>query len=347
MTQDRRPATWKLLGGSLLLLIAMAMLASNESNVMTYRAAAARHGGVVVEATRKGPTKGNDGDMVRVTGTPSVTKPAVDPQFGIRANVPILWRVTEMFQWREIDYGGSVSYELQWVDHPVDSSIFKQRARHRNPSALPFGGGRYLAGDMQLDGFKLSPAIVSAMPGRTHVTPDFSTLQPNMAASFRVVKGTLMTSEDPSSPQLGDLRVSWRAAPLQEITLIARNRDGTLVPAEGVEDGPGFELQVGQHDVLDMQPDLPPRPWLPWLWRVLSLVLAVFGAYALLRGVAASSARRAGPVAALGVGIALICGLGGVMWITRRADLGGILLGVAVLALAVTAWRMYERNGAS
>ncbi|WP_168184622.1 TMEM43 family protein [Oleiagrimonas sp. MCCC 1A03011] len=333
---------WKLLGGSLLLLLAMAMLASNESSVMTYRTAAARHGGVVVDATRSGPTAANDSDMVRVAGTPRVVKPAVDKQFGIRADVPILWRVTEMFQWREIDYGGSASYELQWVDHPVNSNIFRERARHENPSALPFGGARYLAGEVRLGGFTLSPAIVAAMPGRTDYAPDFGTLRPNMAASFRVVNDTLMTSEDPNSPQLGDLRVSWRSAPLQEVTVIARNRDGVLVPAEGVEDNPGFELQVGQREVMDLQPDMPPQPWLPWLWRVLSLVVATVGAYVLLHGM--SPSRRGAPLAALGVGVALTSGLGGVMWVTERTDLGGVLLGIAVLALGVTAWQMYERS---
>lgn len=339
MKRDAKPI-WMLLGGSMLLLAAMAVLSSNESHVLTYRAAAMRHGGIVVDATHRGPTADNDGDMVLVSGTPRIVKPAVDPQFGIRAEVPVLWRVSEMFQWRQIEYAGTTSYEMEWVDHPVDSSEFRQPAGHVNPTTLPFGSARYLAGEVRLGGFLLSSKLVLAMPGREDVTPDFSQLRPNMAASFRPLDGHLVTSDDLSSPQLGDLRVSWQAAPLQVITVIAQNRDGTLVPAEGVQDGSGFQLQVGKLQVMDLQPDLPSEPFLPWVWRVLAMVLAVAGAWVLLEG---APVRRGGALPALGMAITVVCGLAGVMWIGARTDIGVLLVGAALISLGVTAWRMYER----
>jgi hypothetical protein len=339
MKRDAKPL-WMLLGGSTLLLVAMAILAGNESHVLTYRAAAIRHGGEVVDATRSGPTIDNDGDMVLVSGTPRIVKPAVDRQFGIRADVPILWRITEMFQWRQIEYAGSTSYELEWVDHPVDSSVFEHPAHHGNPTAMPFGNARYLAGEVRLGGFLLSRKIVLAMPGRRDVSPDLGGLHPNLAASFRPLKGALVTSEVPDSPQLGDVKVRWQGAPDQEVTVIALNRDGTLVPAEGVQDGAGFQLQVGKLHVVDLQPDLPARPFLPWVWRVLAMALAVAGARVLLQG---TSVRSKGMLPALGMAITLVCGLAGVMWVPDRIDVGLVLIGAALLSLGVTAWRMYER----
>lgn len=340
MKRDARPL-WMLLGGSTLLLVAMAILAGNESHVLTYRAAAMRHGGEVVDATRSGPTADNDGEMVLVSGAPRMVKPAVDRQFGIHADVPILWRITEMFQWRQIEYAGSISYELEWVDHPVDSSNFAHPRHHRNPESMPFGSTRFLAGEVRLGGFLLDRKIVLAMPGRQDITPDFGDLRPNLAASFRPLKGALWTSENPSSPQWGDVRVSWQGAPDQEVTVIAQNHDGTLVPATGVQDGAGFQLQVGQLQVADLQPDLPARPFLPWVWRVLALALAVAGAWVLLQGVPVRS-KGAGP--SLGMGVTLVCGLAGVMWVPDRVDVGALLIGAALLALGVTAWRMYERQ---
>lgn len=342
MTRDLKPV-WALFLGSVLLLASLAMLASNENNVLAYRAAAMRHGGVVVNATRSGPTDANNGEMVRVAGIPRIVHPAVDPWFGVRADVPLMWRVTEMFQWREIDYAGSTTYELEWVDHPIDSSSFKHPAHHRNPSSMPFGSERFLAGEVRLDGFLLSPRLVLAMPGREDITPDLGNLRPNMAASFRPWKGTLVTSRDPASPQLGDVRVSWQAAPLQAVTIIAQNQDGTLTPASGVADGKGFQLQVGKLKVVDLQPDLPGVPYLPWLWRVLSLVLAVAGAHMLLRS---ARLRGDGLLPALGIAIALVSGLAGVMWIPSRSDIGTVLIMVALLSLGVTAWRLYERKDA-
>lgn len=340
MKREIKPV-WMLLGGSVAILAALAILASNESNVLAYRAAALRHGGIVVNATRSGPTPGNNGEMVLVSGTPVIVHPAVDRWFGIRAKVPLMWRVTQMFQWREIEYAGTTSYELEWVDHPVDSNSFKHPRGHRNPSEMPFGSERFLAGEVRLDGFLLSPRLVLSMPGRVDIAPDFGDLRPNLAASFRPYKGALLTSENPASPQLGDVRVGWQAAPLQTVTLIAQNRDGTLAPASAAEDGAGYQLQVGKLKVVDLQPDLPGQPYLPWLWRVLALVLAVAGSHALLRS---SRLKRARLPAALGIGLTLACGLAGVMWIAARFDVGVLLIGLALLSLGVTAWRLYQRQ---
>ena len=340
MKREMKPV-WMLLGASVAILAALSILASNESNVLAYRAAAIRHGGIVVTATHSGPTAGNNGEMVLVSGTPRIVRPAFDRTFGIRARVPVMWRVTQMFQWREIDYAGSTDYELEWVDHPVDSSNFKHPAHHRNPSQMPFGSERFLAGEVRLDGFLLGPKLVLSMPGREDITPDFGDLRANLAASFRPYKGALVTSEDPGSPQLGDVRVSWQAAPLQTVTIIAQNQDGTLTPASGVEDGAGYQLQVGKLTVVDLQPDLPGQPYLPWLWRVLSLVLAVAGSFVLLRS---APLKGDGLTPAIGIAITLVCGLAGVMWIPARFDIGVLLIGLALLALGVTAWRLYERQ---
>ncbi len=338
MMRDVKPM-WMLLGGSMLLLVALAMLSSNENHVLNYRAAALRHGGIVRDATRSGPDAANNGEMVLVAGTPKIVKPAIDRQFGIQADVPLLWRVTDMFQWRQIEYAGTTSYELEWVDHPVDSSVFDDPRDHRNPSQMPFGNARYMSGEVRLGGFLLSSSIVLAMPGREEISPDFSRLHPNLAASFRPVDGHLLTSQDPASPQLGDVRVSWKGALIQPVTVIAQNRNGTLVPAEGIESGPGFQLQVGLLKVTDLQPDLPSKPGMPWLWRVLSLLLALAGSWVLMRGM---PMRRAVWLPALGMGITLVCGLAGVLWVSARTDIGVLLIGAALLSLGITGWQMYR-----
>jgi hypothetical protein len=246
-----------------------------------------------------------------------------------------------MFQWREIDVDGNLSYELEWVDHPVDWRSFRHPAHHRDPDQMPFGSATFHAPVVKLAGFRLGPTIVRAMPGRVEAKPDFSHLRPNMAASFRVTGNKLLSSEVPDSPQLGDLKVSWWSAPLQQVTVIARNYKGTLKPATDATDGKGFGLQVGQREVVDLEPDLPPEPLWPWLWRALSLVLASLGAYALLCG--AQACRKDG-IAAVGIGVTVICGLAGVMWLVALPRVSIGLIVIAVLALVVVAWRLYDRS---
>ncbi len=43
-----------------------------------------------------------------------------------------LARKVEMFQWHETN-GDIRSYDMDWVDHPVDASKFAQPQRHENP----------------------------------------------------------------------------------------------------------------------------------------------------------------------------------------------------------------------
>lgn len=333
-----------LLAGGVLLLVALALLASNEQAVLAYRAASARHGGQIADVGTQGPEAASDGEVVRVTGTPQVIDPARDRQFGVRVDVPVLWRTVDMFQWREVDIGGQVHYELDWVDHPVDSDEFRQPRGHGNPAALPFGGGTFQAGALRLSGFGLAPAIVRALPGRVDLKPDLGRLPPNMAASFRAEDGILTTSSDPESPQLGDLRVRWQGVPLQEVTVVARAHGGMLEPANGRGDHRGFEVQVGNRPLDEVLPDLPPAPGAVWIWRVLALLVAWGGAHVLLHGV---PKVRKDPLSSLTLALVVVCGLGGVLWIVEAPALGGGLMTAALAALAAAAWRLREPSGAS
>ncbi|NII11565.1 TMEM43 family protein [Oleiagrimonas sp. C23AA] len=321
--------------GVIVLFIAGAVLAVNEQRVLGYRNAAAHHGGVVDDLGSTGhPGDAGNGRMVRVDGMPQIVQAPRDPQFNVSAEVTTLHRKVEMFQWRQVTVGGQTHYELDWVDHPVDSSKFKQPQGHRNPGHFPFSAEHYLAPKVTLNGFSLTPAMVASLGGYIALKPDFDHLPPNLAASFQPVDGTLVTSSDPLSPRLGDLRVSWEGVPPQIITVVARTQGRSLVAADSADDGVGYQVQIGNRELGDILPDLPPAPRAPMLWRLLALMLAwVGGALVLLRWARPGPAMLGG----LFVGGAALSALAGALWLGVQMRYGAFWLMVVALCAAAAA----------
>jgi hypothetical protein len=328
--------------GAALLALALVLLFANERGVLAYRQAAERHGGSVLDlGTEAYPDSDQYGHMVRVAGTPEVVEPPRDADFGVSADTPLLVRKVQMFQWREVRVGTGVNYEMDWVDHAVDTSRFERPQGHANPGPFPFRGARFVAPNVRLAHYHLDPAIVRALPGvGAPIRADLSRLPPNLAASFQIVDGRLSTSADPGSPQLGDLRVSWEAVPLQLVTVIARVDGRSLKPAVGAADGRGFEVQVGDRALRDVLPDLPPVPGAVWTWRVLALLIAWGGAVLLLRELR----RRPDVLAALGLAVVPLALLAAVIWIGTSITAGLMLLALALLAGAGTIWRRRGRR---
>ncbi|TNY24977.1 TMEM43 family protein, partial [Fulvimonas soli] len=310
--------------------------ALTERGLLLHRVAAERHGGQVVDADDASPTADLRGRMVRVAGPLQVARPPRDAQFGLQAAVPVLVRRVEMFQWREVNIGGDVHYELDWVDHPIDATDFRHPPGHVNPGPFPIQGARFEAGEVRVGGFRLDPALVRALPGSETVSPAAAQLPPNLAASFSRAGDYLVTSANPRDPKLGDLRVSWEAVPAQVVTVFARPDGDTLAPAADAPDGKGYDVQVGERALVDVLPDVPTPPEFVTSRRILAVLLAAAGSLLLLLG----QRRRADGLLALAMGAGLVGAIAAVLWLGHDLQLMLAWLGLAVLGAAVAAWRV-------
>ena len=317
MTRHLRIGTRALLlrgGGALLLIAGLGLAAITERSLLLLHQAAARHGGDVVEAGANGPQPGQHGSMVLVSGTPEVVEQPRDEDFNLSAATPVLQRRVEMFQWREVSIGDQVHYELDWADGWQDSDKFRQPRGHANPPRVPLHGRQFLAGLVRVGGFELDPVLIRALPGSEPVAPDPAHLPANLAASFSLHDHYLTTSANPAAPRLGDVRVSWQAVPLQPVTIFARLDGNRLVPAPQADEGPGYEVQVGQRSLSDVLPDVPDPPQLTTLRRLGAMLLAAAGSFLLLwdrrrRGTDVLLAVAVG-VTAIGA-VSCACWLGG------------------------------------
>lgn len=349
MMDLHRGMSWHLLVlnilGALLVLAGIGLVALNASSLIGYRDAAHRHGGEVIELGANAlPQAGQHGYMARVVGMPRVVEAPHDLEFNQSANTPVLMRHVQMFQWREINIGGDVHYELDWVDHPVDASRFKVPRGHANPGRFPISGKQFEAGLVQMGGFKLGSALINALPGSTVITPDAAALPENLAVSFSRHEDYLVTSAHPGDPRLGDLRVSWEGVPLQQVTIVARLDGARLEAASDAADGVGYQVQVGDVPLLDLFPDLPVPPKFVAAWRIASVLLASLGAFVLL----SAQRRRKDPLLALGLGAIGVGSVASIMWLGSEdaSVLGGWLV-VALVGVALSIWCLRRRSGSA
>lgn len=325
------------IGGSLLLLSGVSLVAMTLRSEIAYRAATALHGGEVVDLGHDTLAQaGQHGFMARLVGTPAVVEAPHDPQFNQQANTPVLKRRVEMFQWREIRIGNGVHYEQDWVDHPVDSSRFAQPRGHANPGPFPLQGASFDAGRVQLGGFKLAPVLVRDLPGTQPLAPTLAALPANLAASFSAYDGYLVTSAHPTAPRLGDLRVSWEQVPLQTVTVVARIDGDHLTPAVDARDGKGYHVEVGDVSLLDIYPDLPLPPTQVVGSQVIAVLLASFGAFMLLL----ATPRRRDPLLALALGLLAVGAVAAVLAMGHDKLVLIVWLGLVLLAVAVSVWRL-------
>lgn len=328
--------------GVLLMIAGVGVAAMTAHSLITYRAIAGRHGGEAMDLGSNASLQaGQYGHMARVVGMLNVVESPVDPEFGLRVDTPVLIRHVEMFQWREIRFGGDVSYDLDWVDHPLDSSRFRQPAGHANPAAFPLVGKSFDAGLVQVGGFRLSPELVHALPGSSVVAPDLKALPPNLAASFSINENYLTTSGQPNSPRLGDVRVSWEQIPLRQMTVFARIDGDRLVPTDATV-GKGFDIEVGQVSLQDMQPDVPAPPEFVTVRYVTSVWLAALGALVLM----VARNRRRDPLLALGLGALVVGAVCTVLWLGNDTWTMAAWLLAAVLGTALAVWRLRALHAA-
>jgi len=211
-----------------LALVAGAALAlwSNRQRVVDYLGSfRGSQAALRVAADRIDPA--NEGRAVRVAGNLEITGPARDEQFGVTAAAAVLLRTVHMYQWIEHCKGDDCSYAAAWSAQPVDSRAFRHPQGHDNPSAR-LADARFAAQGIHLGAWTIPAELAAAQLASVEFPVHVAELPPNLAASFSDAGGALHAGGDPSHPQVGELRVSYRIVPTGKVDLGGVQRGSIL-----------------------------------------------------------------------------------------------------------------------
>lgn len=240
-----------------LVIAGLCLLAWNEHRTLTtYKGLkAAGDTAVATAADRVDPAV--DGKLVYLSGEVGTEETAQDPDFGIEAPALVLRRSVEMYQWKEKKHteereklgGGkervtTYTYEKVWDDKPINSGSFRESG-HNNPGSMPYSDQNFAVSDAHLGAWRADDTILGALDG----TPLTLAEDASFPDDFWLADArTLYSGQNPKSPQIGDLRVTFSAVPPQPASLIAQaNGDGLKAWISPVETEI-YLVEAGVHD---------------------------------------------------------------------------------------------------
>lgn len=172
----------------------------------------------------------NEGRLVAVSGQLDIGEPARDTELGISADALVLMREVEMFQWHEDCADGDCAYDRSWFAQSIDSGAFREAGGHANPGRFPFAAARFEAESVKLGDFEVDAEFAARGRAPTDLSVGVDQLPPNLAATFREFGGLLYAGADPEHPEVGDLRVSYRAVPAGAARLVGVQQGRQLLP---------------------------------------------------------------------------------------------------------------------
>jgi hypothetical protein len=317
----------------------------------------------------------NEGKLVHVAAMASTQESLADNAFGVVAQALTLSRHVEMYQWVEEQKtetrkktGGSeekvttYDYDRKWNDTLIISSQFKHPEGHSNPKAMAYSSLDIVARNATLGVFHLPEEILKKITQLEPYPLDAraaTRLPGNLTGKAKVVDGALFMGADPASPQLGDLRVSYRVLPGQTISLVAKQAANSFVAYHAQAGDDVLLVQRGTKDAAAMfQSAQEANAMLTWILRVVGFLMMAVGLTLILRPIVivadfipmiGSLAGLSAAVFAVLVAFPVSALVIAVAWIAVRPLLGVAVMAVALLGfvvmvgVAVAAWRRRKR----
>lgn len=343
--------------GLLLVAGAFVLLFWNEGRAVERHKTLEEGAGAVVSVSADSVDPAHDGDLVHLSGRAQTDEVLSDDTFGVEARALRLEREVEMYQWEEEEstktekkVGGrketttTYSYRKTWSENPIDSGTFHEPSGHENPGSMPWRSTERTAGRVTLGAYRLTPSLVGAID-RWEELPVSSpeTLPEDLRDRAQLHDGELYFPEGggaPGSPEIGDVRVSFRVVEPTEVSVIAQQAGESFRPFQAQAGGTIELLELGRVSAAEMFEAAQRRnTLLTWGLRLGGLLLMAFGFGLMLRPLAVL-ADVLPPVGSLvGAGIGLVSFLLATVfslltvafaWVFYRPVLGVSLVVVAV-----------------
>ena len=341
-----------ILFGGALFLVSFPLLFWNEGRAVKTARSLEEGAGLVVPVTPDSVDVAHEGRLVHVNGFAKTDETLVDETFGVSENAVKLTRRVEMFQWvestsseSETKLGGSkettttYEYDREWRSDLLDSSKFRTTRGHENPAAFPYESKTLSASKVALGAFELSSSQIDQLGKSESVSVQSP---PAGIESVHITDGVFFIGNDPQTPNVGDVRVSFRAVRPGAVSIVARQIGNTFEPYHAEAGGNVFLLEesIVSADAM-FESAQASNVMMTWILRAVGFVLMFVGLSMVFQPIAVFGDVVPIVGRLLGTGIGLVAGLIAaclslvtiaIAWLAYRP-----LLGVALLALGVGA----------
>lgn len=353
-----------ILFGVLMIAAAVMLLFWNEGRAVK-RAKALKEGAATVKTVdASAPQPAGEGALVHFTGMTESFDDLRDPVFGVTASGVELQRRVEMYQWdeeqeteeREKLGGGTervttYSYDKEWSSVHNDSSAFERPEGHENPP-LPFPGEDFTADPVVIGDWILGDVFVAKLDRTEDLSlgeEELSRASERWRDRLTLHQGGYYLGEDPSSPQIGDVRVTFEVVPHATVSLVGRQSAQSITSYTTSNGGQIALLQYGAVSADEMfEAAKRQNTALTWILRFVGWVVMLIGFAMVLRPlkVLADVVPFVGDLVGIGTGLvaAILASIVSLVtvaigWIVYRPLLGGGLL----LLAGVFVWWLLKK----
>jgi hypothetical protein len=232
--------------GGMLLIAAFPLQFWNEGRAVDRAKAIEEGAGAVISVASDAVVPANEGKLVHMIGQATTEEVLADTDFPVSAKAIKLSRVVEMFQWKEESHsetreklGGGTettttyTYAKAWSPKLIDGSTFRKPEGHGNPASMPYAGKDYQANDVRLGAFRLNQSLIGRLDRfePLGVNVENSKVPHYMADKMVTLQGdTFYLGMDPGTPEIGDVRVSFKAVMPAAVSIVSQQRGDSFVP---------------------------------------------------------------------------------------------------------------------
>ncbi|MBX7057672.1 MAG: TMEM43 family protein [Leptospirales bacterium] len=313
----------------------------------------------------------DEGKPVHLSGQAVTTETLHDDLFGVSRVAIRIERDVEMYQWKETEEkktqnntGGSQTttttykYTTEWSSSYHDSSRFKERSGHSNPS-MPAHSQTFTANNVTIGARRFSAQMISQIGGSQELVPDNAGGMSLAGRSGQAEGGYIYFSQgSPGSPQVGDVRVKFSYVPSdQTVTIFARQTGNSFagLPREHGTDILRVDMgQLSKEQVIEAQASS--DKVMRWILRIGGFAAMWIGLALFFRPLRVLADVLPFLGSLLGAGLTIFSGIISVVlsfstiaiaWIFYRPLLGLGLLAVVAGAIALAVFIVKKRKAAA
>jgi len=267
--------------GLILLPVAGFLLFWNEGRAVQTARSLAEGAGVIRTVAPERPDPAHEGMLVHVAGPSRVGRTPRDPDFQVAPPEGSLRlsRTVEMYQWQEqtssetrTRLGGgqetvtTYSYRRVWHEGRFDSANFRQPDGHQNPQAR-YTSRSFNAERVMLGGFQISDTQLNGLPANIP-----------FAIPGSNADGGRYIGQNPDNPRVGDLRITWRVANPEALSVVGAQMGDGFGPYATRAGDRLFMIQPGRVPAAVMfQQAQDENRIFTWLLRLAGLVMMFLG----------------------------------------------------------------------
>lgn len=286
-----------------------------------------------------------EGKLVHATGLAATADSLSDSQFKVGARAISLSRKVEYYQWVESSesetrdkLGGAqettttYTYDLQWVDSPVNSKDFHDPA-YRNENTVKQVVDSYTkyAQNVSFGAYRLNAGQIQSMSGSVPVVVNDST-----------ASNVIYIGKDPLKPDVGDVRITFTKVMPGEVSIVAAVSGDTFAPFVAKSGKTFSALRMGnvpQEQIFESEHAA--NKMLLWVFRILGFFLCLIGLRSIF-GILETLLKVIPFLSSIvGWGVGVVCGVVAFVWALVVAALAWItyrpVVAIALLLIAAAA----------